>query len=93
MSEQKYISEYGRNWRVETPREDIHWLMGRVHVGTPDSEVEADIRRRCTDPVYTPELIQEAVDYALLCHAENRDLYRYVNSGLSARNAITQARE
>ena len=85
MTEHKYVTEFGRKWRVETPRGDIHWLMGRVHIGTPDIEVKADIRSRCTDPAYTPELIQEAVDYALLCHAENQGLYRYVMSGQSTR--------
>ena len=85
----KFAQEFGRNWHVETPRGDIHWLMGRVHVGTPDAEIEADIRGRCTDPAYTPEIVQEAVDYALICHRENQGLYRYVMTGSRSRAKAT----
>ena len=70
--------DLGRYWDVRTPRNDIRWLMGRVHVGTSDAEIEADIRARCSDPAYTPEIIQEAIDYALLCHRENQNLYARV---------------
>jgi hypothetical protein len=63
------------------PQFDIRWLMGRVHVGTPDSEVEADMRRRFAKSNATPVQVQACVDFALRCHHENQGLYRSVMSG------------
>lgn len=61
------------------PQGSIRWLMGRVHVGTPDAEVEADIRKRLPDA--TEEQKVECVKYALACHRENQDLYHAVMTG------------
>jgi hypothetical protein len=71
--------EFGKRWDDKLPRYDLKWFMGRVHVGTPDSEVEADIRRRCA--AWPPRMIGQAVAYALECHKANQGLYRYVMGG------------
>jgi len=65
--------------RIEIPKQSLRWLVGRLHVGTPDSEVEADIRRRCSTA--TEAQRNACVKYALKCHAENRNLYSRVVSG------------
>jgi len=61
------------------PESAIRWLIGRVHVSTPDAQVEADIRRRT--PKATKEAQDACVAYALKCHHENQNLYRSVQSG------------
>ena len=65
--------------KFQVPQASIRWLLGRVHVGTPDTEVEADIRRRCT--VCTEAQRKAIVKYALKCHHENQGLYNRVVSG------------
>lgn len=78
----KYRYEYGKRWDARVPRRDVNYLMGRVHVGTPDAEVEADIRRRCEGkPGYTPGLVEQSVRYAIECHQRNRELFRHVMGG------------
>ena len=69
-----YRYEFGKRWDARVPRGDIHWLMGRVHVGTPDTEVAADIRKRCTAPGYTSSIVRQSIAYALECHKRNRAL-------------------
>jgi hypothetical protein len=61
------------------PEAAIRWLLGRVHVGTPDAEIEADIRQRTSRA--TKKVQDACVAYALKCHRENQDLYRAVQSG------------
>lgn len=63
------------------PQREIFWLMGRIHVGTPDSEVEANIRRRLEGNKPTEKQVAACIDYALACHRENQELYRKVTSG------------
>jgi len=83
----KYVGEFGKKWDERVPRSAISWLMGRVHVGTSDAEIEADIRKRIAEgpqaKLYTESLIKQSVAYALECHKRNRGLYRdVVNGGL-----------
>ena len=64
------------------PTQSIDYIVNRLHVGTSDAEVEADIRGRATGrDNWTPELIDEAVRYALWRHAENRGQYEGVMGG------------
>lgn len=63
------------------PQASIRWLMGRVHVGTPDSEVEADMRKRCAKGNGTEEQIAACVAFAIACHRENQRLYDAVTTG------------
>jgi hypothetical protein len=77
----QYRYEFGKRWDARVPRVDIHWLIGRVHVGTSDDEVAADVRKRCTAPGYTPAIVRQSVAYALECHRRNRALYSRVMGG------------
>lgn len=61
--------------KFQVPEGSIRWLLGRVHVSTPDSEVEADIRRRLCSPQVTEIQRKACVKYALKCHRENQALY------------------
>jgi len=76
------FEDYEKTVPSFVPKGSIHWIMGNVHVGTSDAEVEADIRRRLAKNKNVPEdQIVECVKYALACHKENRELYRAVMSG------------
>lgn len=67
--------EYGKRWNPKVPRNDIRWLVSRIHVGTSAVEIESDIRKRCVGPGYTESIVKQSVAYALECHRRNRDLY------------------
>ena len=81
MAKAQYRYEYGKRWNARVPRHSISQLMARVHVGTSDDDISADIRKRCNAPGYTERLIKQSIAYALECHKRNRDLYRRVMSG------------
>jgi hypothetical protein len=79
---QQTFEEYEKTVPAFVPRGSISWLMGRVHVGTPDAEVEADIRGRLAgNPACTEEMLVKCIEYAIACHRENQGLYRAVVSG------------
>ena len=59
--------------KFQVPEGSIRWLLGRVHVSTPDAEVEADIRLTCSKA--TEAQRKACVKYALKCHRENQALY------------------
>lgn len=59
----------------------FEWLLRRVHVGTPDSEITADIDRRTR--VWPETARQAARVYALACHRHKQRAYRRVVSGRS----------
>ena len=65
----------------ELPAGRIEWIADRHHVGTPDAELAAEIRRRCIGPGWTPRLCERAVRIALARHAENRATYATVTRG------------
>jgi hypothetical protein len=58
----------------------LEWLVGRLHVGTPDAEVRAEIRRRLAAGVSTAER-KRIVDAAVRIHRRNRRLYARVMGG------------
>jgi hypothetical protein len=66
---------------MDIPKGQISWLVGRMHVSTSDNAVRADIRKRCTAPMWTEEKIVEAELYALSVFHEDQDLYRDVVNG------------
>ncbi len=73
-----------RTYRSRFPRIPygaVRWLMGRVHVGTPDVQVVAEFAHRSHGSGATPAEVCEVVRYALACHAENRNTYSVVMSG------------
>lgn len=59
----------------------IEWLVGKLHVGTPDDEVAADIRRRAEKAGWPAEARDRAVKIAPAAHHKNRDLYYDVVRG------------
>jgi hypothetical protein len=79
---QRFESHYGREAievSAECPTRAIRWLLGNIHVGTSDAEIEAEVRRRAnpaTDARWTEEFTAEAVRFALWEAEENRALYR-----------------
>lgn len=79
----KYAYEYGKRWNVKTPRGDIDWLVGTLHVGQSESEVIGEIEQRIPEGKagYTPAIRRECVRYALLAHQRNREVYRKVMVG------------
>lgn len=63
------------------PKASIDWILGKVHVMTPDADVAADIERRCAKAGASPALVKKCVAYALKVHKRNRDLYIQVMTG------------
>jgi len=71
---QKSITFRGKRVRLspDLPQAVIRWLMGRVHIGTPDSEIESDILDRTKA---WPEAVRkQAVIFAMYCLDETREL-------------------
>jgi hypothetical protein len=67
------------------PKGEIDWIVGNMHVGTPDEEVADDIARRCAK-VGVPKAVATAcVRHALKTHQRNRDLYSDVMMGRTSR--------
>ena len=64
--------------KFQVPQASIRWLLGNVHVSTPDSEVEADMRSRLK--TVTEAQRNACVKYALKCHHENQGLYSPVTT-------------
>ena len=71
----------------KVPTVAIKYHMGWVHVGTPASEVEQDMRDTIQKKIaeggpeadsWTPEIQDQVVQYALWCHAENMGEYQSV---------------
>jgi len=59
----------------------LEWFVGRFHVGTPDGEVRAEIRRRLAAGVSAAER-RRVVDAAVRIHRRNRRLYVRVMGGM-----------
>lgn len=82
MSETNTFEEYEKTVPTYVPKGSIHWLMGRIHVGTSDAEIESDIRTRLSkNQNCTEDMMVECVKYAIACHRENQSLYHAVVSG------------
>lgn len=62
-------------------RSAIQWIVNRLHVSTPDDEVETFIRERCANAKFTKLQTDWCVKVALKQHDINRDLYMRVISG------------
>ncbi|RWM86475.1 MAG: hypothetical protein EOR84_30650 [Mesorhizobium sp.] len=56
------------------PLQQIRWLIGRQHVGTPDAEIEELIIARAKD--WPRAAIDSAKKFALLCHRKNQNLVK-----------------
>lgn len=84
---QRFRSQYGRpsiSVSGPCPTFAIRHKLGNVHVGTSDAAVEELIREAPgiqRDPAWTPQLVDEAVRFALWQHAENGAEYHAVMGG------------
>jgi len=58
----------------------LEWFVGRFHVGTPDAEVRAEIRKRLSRDISAAET-HKIVDRAVRIHRRNRRLYADVMGG------------
>ncbi len=71
--------------KFSVPKGEIRWLVGRIHVGTPEATVRADIRERLQrakrEGNITEAQILACEDYAIECHKANRDEYSFVMGG------------
>jgi hypothetical protein len=61
--------------KFQVPEASIRFLLGRMHVSTPDAEVEKDMRRRLISSQTTPAQRNACVKFALKCHRENQASY------------------
>ena len=66
--------------RFTVPKKAIDWILSRVHVGTSEADVAANIRSRCEKSM-TPVQTERCVAYALKAHATNLKLYQGVMTG------------
>jgi hypothetical protein len=72
--------------RFSVPLTQVRWLMGRVHVGTPDAEVMADAEARAdkarwNDKPLTASQKAKVVASFLAVHRENQRLATAVALG------------
>lgn len=80
------VEEYDRLWSVYTPRNSLARWMGNIHISVTDAEIEQMVRDQCArapktkknqqGPGFTPEIVQECVDYALIVRRNHRALMR-----------------
>lgn len=74
-------SKHRRYAMKDVPRSQIDFLVGNLHVGTPDEEVAADIRKRCEGSKFPAPVVTLCVKYALDRHHKNGGMYSDVMSG------------
>lgn len=79
----KYAYEYGRRWNVKTPRNDIGWIVDQHHVGESEENIKQEIERRIPkdNPAFTESIRKQCIEYALLRHKKNYELYLSVAKG------------
>jgi hypothetical protein len=67
---------------MKIPTVTIEWIVNRYHVGTPDAEIEQNIRSRAKAAgTLAEKRIQAMVDYAIEHHRKNQSLYHSVVTG------------
>jgi hypothetical protein len=59
----------------------IEFIMGRVHIGTSDADIELDMRRRAKKMGASEGLTEALVSYALAEHQRNQQEYNAVMGG------------
>ena len=70
-------SEKEREMKIN--KAQIRWLINRLHVSTTEAEIEADLRRRASDPRWTEAKLKQAIAYAIKHHNHNRKIYLMVS--------------
>jgi hypothetical protein len=68
--------------RLSLPHSQIEFVVDRLHVGTSDDEVAAEIRKRAKGGAWTPARVRRAVEYAIKHHHKNRGLFSHVMRGI-----------
>jgi len=69
------------NYDKMIPKAQIDHAVGKLHVGTPDAEVAATIRRQATKMKWPEPAIKAAEQYALKVHHRNLSVYTSVMTG------------
>ena len=88
LGKPKRPRQFGRTWNPKTPRHSIGVIVGRLHVSTSDDEVRSIIQSRVDivrmkNPVgWTPAIVKQCLDFAILAHRANQDLFRRVMGGV-----------
>lgn len=77
----QYRYEYGKRWNSLLPRNDIRFLVHRMHCGTPIDEVKATIRQRAIASNIPARMLNTCEAYAECVHREQQATYRYVMGG------------
>lgn len=64
------------------PKDQIRYIVGKLHVGESDEKVRALIRMRTAPhPGWTQARVKQAEAYALKVHRDNQKMYAYVMGG------------
>ncbi len=58
----------------DIPKQQIRWLVNRLHVSTSDEDVSKHITERMKDTQWTPGAIKAAGAYAIKVHHDNQNL-------------------
>jgi hypothetical protein len=71
---------------MDIPKQQISYLVGKLHVGESDDKVRALIQSRTKGhPNWTPALVRKAQAYGVKVHRDNQRLYAMVMGGNFAR--------
>ncbi len=67
------------NPSAQIPKSEIEFIVRKMHVGTTDAEVKAEMDRRLRDAptAWTPALKRQAIAYAIKAHHKNQKLYDF----------------
>lgn len=64
------------------PKDQIRYIVDKLHVGESDTKVRALIRARTAPhPGWTQARVKQAETYALKVHRDNQKMYAYVMGG------------
>lgn len=83
----KRPTQFGRKWNPKTPRNHITQIVTNMHVSKTDEDVRAEIQRRIDqvrmrNPAqWTASIVQQCLDFAVLVHHANQELFMRVMRG------------
>jgi hypothetical protein len=70
-----YCYEYGKRWNSLLPRNDIRFLVSRMHCATPLEEVSKIIRQRAIQSNIPTRMLKACEQYATCVHIEQQKVY------------------
>lgn len=79
----KFVYEYGHRWNLKLPRNDIRFLVRRMHCSTPEAEVQETIRLRCIDSNIPINMHKACMRYASCVHNDQAFLFHSVCRGIA----------